>query len=99
MVRIAAHEDAIAAFSERYPVRTLSLFGSVLRDDFGPESDVDVLIEFLPDSGVTYFDLVTMQDELTAIWGRQVDLVTPGALSQHFRQRVLDTAQKLYERN
>jgi predicted nucleotidyltransferase len=91
--------EKITAFCERYPIRRLALFGSVLRDDFSPDSDIDVLIEFLPDSGVTYFDLVTMQDELAALWGRQVDLVTPGALSRYFRQRVLDTAETIYERN
>jgi predicted nucleotidyltransferase len=92
-------QDQVVAFCERYPIRKLSLFGSVLRDDFSPHSDVDVLVELIPDSGVTYLDLVAMQDELTALMGRQVDLVTPGALSRYFRQKVLDTAETLYERS
>lgn len=95
---LAVSNEAIQAFCERYPVRKLSLFGSVLRDDFAPDSDVDILIEFEPESGVTYLDLVTMQDELAAIMGRRVDLLTPGALSRYFRQQVLDTAVALYER-
>jgi len=90
--------EPILAFCQRYPVRKLSLFGSVLRDDFGPDSDIDILVEFLPQARITYLDMVTMQDELTATLGRPVDLVTPGALSRYFRQRVLDTAETLYER-
>jgi predicted nucleotidyltransferase len=91
-------QEQITAFCQRYPIRKLSLFGSVLRDDFGPDSDIDVLVEFLPQSGITYLDMVTMQDELTAILRRPVDLVTPGALSRYFRQRVLNTAETFYER-
>jgi predicted nucleotidyltransferase len=76
----------------------LSLFGSVLRDDFGPDSDVDVLIEFEPGASVTYFDLADMKFELEDLIGREVDLLTPNALSQYFRQQVIDTAVALYER-
>lgn len=91
--------EQIAVLCERYPVRKLALFGSVLRADFRIDSDIDVLVEFLPESGMTYLDLVMLQDELSAMLGRQVDLVTPGALSPYFRQRVLDTAETIYERN
>jgi hypothetical protein len=91
--------DKIADFCERLPICRLALFGSVLRDDFSPDSDVDVLVEFLPDSGVTFFDLVTIKHELTLILGRQIDLLTPGALSRYFRQQVLNTAETIYERN
>lgn len=90
--------DKIIAFCRRYPIRKLALFGSVLRDDFRSDSDIDVLVEFIPESGVTYLDMVTMQDELAAMLGRSVDLVTPGALSKYFRQHVLDTAETIYER-
>ncbi len=58
---------------------------------------VDVPVEFWPESGVTFLDLVTMQDELSAILGRRVDLLTPGALSPHMRQEVLDTAVQVSE--
>ncbi|MCD4685861.1 MAG: nucleotidyltransferase family protein [Anaerolineae bacterium] len=89
---------ALIAFCERYPIRKLSLFGSVLRDDFTPESDIDVLVEFMPDSGVTFLDMVLMQDELAGILGRDVDLLTPNALSSYFRDRVLAAAETVYER-
>jgi predicted nucleotidyltransferase len=95
---VAISRDKIIAFCQRYPIRKLAVFGSVLRDDFRSDSDVDVLVEFLPGSGVTYLDMVTMQDELAAMLGRSVDLVTPGALSKYFRQHVLETAETIYER-
>src|SRR5690606_14514165 len=88
--------DEIIAFCERYPIRRLSVFGSALRDGFSPESDIDILVEFEPGAQVG-LDFITMQDELTEILGRPVDLNTPGFLSRHFRQKVLDTAQVLYE--
>lgn len=90
--------DAIIAFCEKYPIRKLSLFGSVLRDDFRPDSDVDVLVEFVPHSGVTYFDMADMKDDLESIFGREVDLLTPAAVSRRFRQKVLDSAVTVYER-
>ncbi len=91
--QIAIPEAEITAFSRRYPIRKLSLFGSVLRDDFSAESDIDVLVEFEPNAGIGYFELVQMQTELSAILGREIDLLTPAALSHHFRQDVLNTAQ------
>ncbi len=95
---ISLSEKAINDFCQRYPIRRLSLFGSVLRDDFTPDSDVDVLVEFEPNAGIGYFELVEMQDELNAIFGRSVDLLTPGALSQRFRANVLASAQVIYEK-
>jgi predicted nucleotidyltransferase len=76
-------------------VRRLALFGSVLRDDFHPESDVDVLVEFEPGHvpGLAFF---AMQDELSAILGRKVDLNTPGFLSRYFRDEVLAEAETQY---
>jgi predicted nucleotidyltransferase len=96
--QIAVPNDKITAFCQRYPIRRLSLFGSVLRDDFSPESDVDVLVEFLPDAGIGYFELVRMQMELSTIFGRSVDLLTPKALSYQFREHVLNSAQVVYEK-
>ncbi len=90
--------DKIRAFCEKYPIRKLSLFGSVLRDDFNDESDVDVLVEFEPGALVTYLDMADMQFELQDILGREVDLREPQELSRYFRQNVLDTAVPLYER-
>lgn len=97
--QLALPIDEIIAFCERNPIRKLSLFGSVLRDDFGPDSDVDVLIEVEPDARVGYFELADFMFELEDIIGRKVDLLTPGALSPYFKQKVLDTAIALYDEN
>lgn len=91
-------EHQLDVFCQRYPIRKLSLFGSVLRDDFEADSDVDVLVEFAPDARISFFDMVTMEMELTDMIGRKVDLRTPQELSRYFRQKVLDTAEVLYER-
>ena len=87
--------DEVAAFCRRNYVRKLALFGSVLRDDFRPESDVDVLVEFEPGHvpGLAFF---SMQSELSEILGRAVDLNTPGFLSRYFRDRVMAEAETLY---
>lgn len=89
-------QERIAGFCRRHHIRRLALFGSILRDDFGPESDVDVLVEFEPGTrvGLSFF---TMQDELTTILGRQVDLNTPGFLSRYFRDEILSAAEVQYE--
>lgn len=88
--------DAIAAFCQRHHIRRLALFGSVLRDDFTPQSDVDVLVEFEPGKGpgLAFFG---MQDELTAILGREVDLNTPAELSHRWRDEVLAEMEPLYD--
>ena len=88
--------QSIADFCQRRQIRKLSLFGSVLRDDFQPESDVDVLVEFKPEARVGFFALVDMEDELAGMLGRKVDLNTPMFLSPYFRQEVLDEAELLY---
>ncbi len=86
----------IAAFCQRHHIRRLALFGSVLRDDFGPDSDVDVLVEFKP-GHIPGWDIVAMEDELSNILGRPVDLRTPEELSQHWRQRIIDSARIVHE--
>ena len=90
--------EAIASFCERNHMRKLSLFGSVLTDRFRDDSDVDVLVEFDPDHVPGYFGLVGMEQELSAMIGRKVDLRTPGELSRHFRDRVVASAAVQYER-
>ena len=85
----------IEAFCRANGIRRLALFGSVLREDFLPESDVDVLVEFLPGVRVG-LAFVRMQDELAAILNRNVDLNTPGTLSKYFREEVLREAEELY---
>ncbi len=94
--KINVPRDRIAEFCRRRHVRKLSLFGSVLRDDFRPNSDIDVLVEFEPGTrtGLKFF---AMQDELSAIFGRKVDLNTPGFLGKHFRDRVLAEAEVQYD--
>ena len=93
--RIAIERCQITEFCQRHHVRRLALFGSVLRDDFGPDSDVDVLVEFEPGHvpGFAFFDL---QEELAGIFGRRVDLHTPASLSRYFRERVLSEALDQY---
>jgi uncharacterized protein len=94
-IRIEVPQEAITAFSRRNRIRKLALFGSVLRDDFTPESDVDVLVEFEPGHtpGLAFF---AMQRELSAILGKKADMNTPKDLSPYFRQEVLDEAEVLY---
>ena len=93
--RIPVDEVAVAAFCKRHHIRRLAFFGSVLRNDFGPESDVDVLVEFEPGRvpGFAFFDL---QEELSAILGRRVDLHTKGSLSRYFRDEVDREARDQY---
>ena len=88
----------ISDFCWRHHIRKLSLFGSILRDDFTPDSDVDMLMEFEPDHGPDLFSLVRMERGLSDALGRKVDLRTPEELSKYFRQKVLDAAEPLYVR-
>ena len=90
----------IAAFCERWQITELALFGSVLRDDFGPESDIDVLVRFRPTATPTLLDLVRMEDELTRLLGRKADLVEYAAVesSRNYirRRAILDSAEVIY---
>lgn len=88
-------KDEIAGFCRRHHISRLSLFGSVLTGDFRPDSDVDVLVEFQPGytPGLAFFE---MEEELSGILGRKVDLNTPGFLSHYFRDRVLAEAEVQY---
>jgi predicted nucleotidyltransferase len=90
-------KEQIAEFCRKWKVREFSLFGSVLRDDFGPDSDVDVLVSFEPAATWDLFDLVAMRDELMAMFGRSVDLVEKEGLRNPFRQRrILSTREVIY---
>jgi len=95
--KIAIDRQRLADFCRRHQIRRLALFGSVLRDDFGPDSDVDVLVEFEP-GHVPGFALVNVEDELSVLVGRKVDLHTAGSLSRYFRDRVVREAQDQYVR-
>jgi hypothetical protein len=87
--------ERIERFCVRHHIRRLSLFGSVLRGDFHPESDVDVLVEFEPGftPGLAFF---AMEEELSSILGRKVDLNTPGFLSPYFREEAVRSAEEMY---
>jgi uncharacterized protein len=90
-------KDRIAEFCQRHSIRKLAFFGSVLRDDFGPGSDVDVLVEFTPGAGVGFFKLYDLEQELSRILeGRKVDINTPKSLSRYFRDKVLTEAEVQY---
>jgi hypothetical protein len=88
--------SAVRAFCQRHGIARLALFGSVLRDDFGPDSDVDVLVEFQP-GHVPGLKFVSMERELSGLLqGRRVDLVTPKFLNVRIREQVLREAEPLY---
>ena len=98
--RIDVPMDKVAAFCRKWKITELSLFGSVLRDDFGPDSDVDVLVTFAPDASWSLFDLVHAQDELKDILGREVDLVEREAVvrSENYirRRHILESVEPVY---
>ena len=88
----------LANFCRKYGVARLLVYGSVLRSDFNPaRSDVDLLVEFLPEVHRGLFKLVEMRQELARMIGREIDLTTPGSLSKYLRQDVLDSAEVLYD--
>jgi uncharacterized protein len=87
--RVEIDHDRVAAFCRRNPILRLAFFGSALRHDFGPPSDVDVLVEFAPEAHVTLIDMARMQDELSNMLGHRVDLPTKGFLSRYFRDEVV----------
>ncbi|MBZ0305367.1 MAG: nucleotidyltransferase family protein [Anaerolineae bacterium] len=86
----------LAAFCETHHIQRLMIFGSVLRDDFRPDSDIDVLVEFESGVKMGLFAFGGLQMELSELLGREVDLKTPDELSPRFQQKVLDSAQTLY---
>jgi hypothetical protein len=96
MTRIAIDPTELAHFCRRHHIRKLAWFGSVLRDDFRPESDVDVLVEFEP-GHTPGFAFFAIQDELGQRLGRPVDLHTAQSLSPYFRAQVLTEAETAYE--
>lgn len=99
MVRnVAYNRDDLISICERYKIARLSLYGSVLRDDFDPaHSDVDVLIEFETDADKSLFVLVDIQDALTSLFGRQAHLCTAGSLSRYTRKNVMEQAEVQYD--
>ena len=96
MARIDLDQATVEAFCRKHGLRKLSLFGSVLRDDFRPDSDVDVLVEFRQGVRAGYLTMAAMERELTTLLGRRVDLRTPNELSRYFREDVLRGAEVRY---
>ena len=90
-------QEGINLFCRKYSVRKLLFFGSVLRNELRPESDIDVLVEFIPGQKVGFLKMAKMELELTSILGRKVDLRTPAELSRYFRDDVLAGAEVQYE--
>jgi predicted nucleotidyltransferase len=87
----------IEDFCRRWKIKEFALFGSVLREDFHPDSDIDVLVSFEPDGGITFDNRVEMLDELAEIFGRQVDLVEKDAIRNPFRRHdILTTKEVVY---
>ena len=94
---IRLDREKIAEFCRRHHLRKLAFFGSVLREDFRPDSDVDVLVSFEPDAPWSYFEWADMTDELKAIFGRDVDLVEKESLHNPYRRHsILTSRQVLY---
>lgn len=98
--RFTIPKAELAAFCRRWNISELALFGSVLREDFHSDSDIDVLVSFSPGARLTLFDMVRMQDELKEIFGREVDLVSKRGLenSRNYlrRKQILDSAQVIH---
>ena len=93
---IEIDKEQVEAFCRRHHLTKLALFGSVLTDRFGPDSDVDVLFEYHPDHVPTLFDVAAMEEELTMILARKADLRTPQDISRHFREDVVRSAVVQY---
>lgn len=95
--RIPIPRDQVATFCQRNHVRRLALFGSVLRDDFTEDSDIDILVEFEPNHPVGFLGLAGMEIELSRILGRRAEIHTVPGLNPHFRDEVLQAAETQYE--
>ncbi len=92
-------KEQIADFCEKNQIRKFAFYGSVLRDDFRPDSDIDVLVEFEPDQPIGLMEVVAIERRLSELMERKVDLRTPKELSRYFRDKVISEAETLYERN
>ena len=92
---VSVSGEKLLKLCQKYQIQRLALFGSILRDDFTPESDVDLLVEFAP-GHTPGLGFIEIQDELSRLLGRSVDLNTPQDLSRYFRQQVLEQAEVIY---
>jgi len=89
-------DERLAAFCRKNQIRELSLFGSALREDFRPDSDIDLLVVFEPDARIGLLAFARIQRELSELVGRRVDLVPKDGLKLHIRQSVIDSAKVVY---
>ncbi len=95
-LRIQVNREQIAEFCRRHHIRRFAFFGSVLRDDFRPDSDVDVLVEFESEYRLGFFELMRMQREFSELIGREADFRTPEDLGRYIRERVISEAEVQY---
>lgn len=96
---IEIQKDELSDFCKRHHIHRLAIYGSALRDDFEPDSDVDVLVDFMPGHTPGFFGLFEMEEELSGLFGgRKVDMRTPEDLSRYFRDKVIATAEVQYVR-
>jgi uncharacterized protein len=92
-------KEQIADFCKKNHIKKFAFFGSVLRDDFRPDSDIDILVDLEPGAPIGLFEMADMELQLSDMVGRKVDLRTPQDLSKYFRNKVIEEAEVLYERN
>ena len=95
-IRVEFPTDKISGFCQRHRISSLSVFGSILRDDFSPGSDIDILVEFQPGAQVGFLALSRMQRELSELLQRPVDLVPRNGLKPRIREAVLSSAEVVY---
>jgi len=88
--RLDVTAEDIAAFCRKWSIEELALFGSIVRDDYRPDSDIDVMVRFAPGATVSLLDLVRMHDELAELFGRDVDIVEYGQITNPFRRRAIE---------
>ena len=98
VIKIDLPLKEIRAYCETQPIARLSVFGSALRNELTPASDIDLLVEYLPSAKIGYFELAQQEIDLGELIGWQVDLRTPKELNRRFRQAVVDSARLLYAR-
>ncbi len=94
---ISFPDEKVRAFCLKHHIRRLALFGSILRHDFGPNSDIDVLVEFEPGTRVGLIRLSAIERELSELIGRRIDLNTPGFFRPELREQIVSEAQVQYE--
>lgn len=97
--RFRIQKDKVAEFCNRHHIKRLAIFGSALREDFNPDSDIDFLVDFMPGFTPGFFKLFEMEEELSTLFGgRKVDLRTPQDLSRYFRDEVIAQAEVQYDK-